>query len=99
MLNYFKTKFPVCCHWRVISGINYIQLPLVTITNRTKINRTMKSLFNYVQKWHNFRVKSEVHGFNINLGTNVNRIICCLKNVFFLHLFIIKLHGNLPEYI
>ena len=34
-----------------------------------------------------------------NLGTNVNRIICCAWKTFFLHLFIIKLHGNLPEYI
>ena len=62
MLNYFKTKFPVCCH---LSGsteghqvhIRYklYPVPFRNDDNHTKINRTMKSLFNSVQKWHNFR--------------------------------------------
>ena len=63
MLYYFKTKFPVCCHLsKSTEGYQvHIQykLYLVTfgndMTNRTKINRTMKSLFNSVQQWHNFR--------------------------------------------
>ena len=58
---------------KCISGINYIRLPLVTMTNRTKINRTMKSLF---KSGIISGTKSEVHRIHINLGTNVNRIIC-----------------------
>ena len=53
MLYYFKTKFPVCCHLSVSTEgyqvhIRYklYPVPLVTMTNGTKINRTMKSLFN-----------------------------------------------------
>ena len=54
--NYLKknSQFVVACQCllrviKCISGINYIRLPLVTMTNHTKINRTMKSLFNSVQ--------------------------------------------------
>ena len=42
-----------------------------------------------------FRAKSEVHRININLGTNDGQLF----KIVFLLLFIIKLHGNLPEYI
>ena len=40
--------------------------------------------------------KSEVHRININLGTNEQKLF---HFRFFLHLFIIKLHEDLPEYI
>ena len=51
-----------------------IRLPLVTISNRTKINRTMKWLLNSCKSAIIFGAKSEVHRININLGTNVIRI-------------------------
>ena len=54
MLYYFKTKFPVCCHLSVpTEGYQvHIRYELYPATfgnddkNCSKINRTMKSLFN-----------------------------------------------------
>ena len=59
----------------------------------------MTSLFNSVQSGIIFGAKSEVHRININLGTNDGQWLNYYSKSVFLHLFIIKLHGNLPEYI
>ena len=62
MLYYFKTKFPVCCHLSVSTEgyqvhIRYKFYP-VTFGNDDKSHQNkshnVKSLFNSVQKWHNF---------------------------------------------
>ena len=77
MLYYFKTKFPVCCHLSVSTEghqvhIRYKLYP-VTFGNDDK---------SYQNKSHKsgiiFGAISDVHRININLGTNVNRIICCV---------------------
>ena len=85
MLYNFKTKFPVCCHLSVYTEgyqvhIRYKLYP-VTFGNNDKLHQNKSHNEITVQLCKSviiFGAKSEVHRININLGTNVYRIICCV---------------------
>ena len=101
MLYYFKTKFPVCCHLSVPTKgyqvhIRYTLYPF-TFGNDDKLHQN-KSLNEITVQLFTVHcslcksgiisgAKSEVHRININLGTNVNRIICCVWITFFAFIY------------